>query len=408
MTAAAAPLADFCASVPGYALARGWDSGGADILQDDRLGPLQLAALCEDTPGCVAFTSRGALKSAVKPQLDPWPSPGPCDGLFTRQPAAAVPDCPPGAKTCSYCSADGRSRTCVASALGAACKVRALKPPQGCHAQALHPAASAKRCASAHACSRLPQAGGTTLRSCSDWLPRNPNPLAKNECPGLPGAIPSTKAGALIPWWVDLKALAPTSFYCSGVLGLDVRRRGRGAAQPVAATVAQSAAQIPGAELALPAEWCNAPAGYALVPAKDSWGGNIGQQLSSLPPASLAVLCDGTAGCVAFTTTGWLKSAVKPQLDPPAAACQGLFLRNGEPGWCAVWPQQAGHPLHAPLTGTVLLRAAADCSKEPSSTLCNYCGPDGSRRSCVWQGRPCKVGAPGRRADTLGGLGRVS
>lgn len=96
-----------------------------------RLGPLQLAMLCEDTPGCVGFTTRGALKSSLKPQLDPWPNPGPCDGVFTKQSAAAIPNCPPGAKTCSYCRADGRRHTCVSSAwaqLGAACKVRAHQP----------------------------------------------------------------------------------------------------------------------------------------------------------------------------------------------------------------------------------------------------------------------------------------
>lgn len=82
------------------------------------------------------------------------------------------------------------------------------------------------------------------------------------------------------------------------------------------------------------ADWCDVPPGYTLGPAKDSVGSNIGPQLSSVQtPASLAALCDGTADCVGFTSTGptgWLKSAIKAQLDPAAVVCQGLFVRNGE------------------------------------------------------------------------------
>lgn len=46
------------------------------------------------------------------------------------------------------------------------------------------------------------------------------------------------------------------------------------------------------------------------------------------------------AGCVGFTSNGWLKAFIKPQLDPfpdYAWICQGLFIANGVLHTPAAW-----------------------------------------------------------------------
>lgn len=72
---------------------------------------------------------------------------------------------------------------------------------------------------------------------------------------------------------------------------------------------------------------------YTFYSGKDSAGNNIGPQRTGLTAQQLGKLCNDTAGCAGFTSSGWLKSLVKVQLDPfPnwATVCEGIFIRKSE------------------------------------------------------------------------------
>jgi len=83
--------------VANYSFTHAKTSPGGDIPpQQAGQSASQLAALCNNTPGCVGFTSSGWLKSSIKlpvlweawtPMGGPANSPAPlspCDGLFKR------------------------------------------------------------------------------------------------------------------------------------------------------------------------------------------------------------------------------------------------------------------------------------------------------------------------------------
>lgn len=80
------PFAGSCPSIPGYSFFKGKGSNGGD-------GPTkypgksagELASLCSANAACVAFTTNGLLKTAVKSKLDGW-SAGACDGIYLRGP----------------------------------------------------------------------------------------------------------------------------------------------------------------------------------------------------------------------------------------------------------------------------------------------------------------------------------
>lgn len=87
-------------------------------------------------------------------------------------------------------------------------------------------------------------------------------------------------------------------------------------------------------------------AGYAFTSAKDSEGSDIGGQRSGMSAQQLAKLCTSTPGCVGFTSTGWLKSHIRPMTEwiPTLSrtVCDGLFVKGaGEKRgkwhyWC-IW-----------------------------------------------------------------------
>lgn len=68
---------------------------------------------------------------------------------------------------------------------------------------------------------------------------------------------------------------------------------------------------------------------YTFYRGQDSLGSNIGPQRLGLTVPQLGKLCNETAGCVGFSSSGWLKSAIKLQLDPaPGLPCDGLFIKG--------------------------------------------------------------------------------
>jgi len=106
--------------VAGYAFFAGKHSTGSNIgAQRAGLSAQQLASLCNNTPGCVGFTSAGYLKSALQP-FAKWtatPTQGACDGILVRQCSAMT-----GNIYCIACgtgAAAGKRLTCLAS--GKAC-----------------------------------------------------------------------------------------------------------------------------------------------------------------------------------------------------------------------------------------------------------------------------------------------
>lgn len=125
MPAACAIFAAFCTSVAGYTFAAGKKISHYDE-PPSGLSAVQLAVLCDATPGCAGFSSDGFLHSSISSQLEPWPNPGPCDGLFVKAAPDGAPDCSQvsgGALYCSYCLADGQRLTCPAGGT-VTCKVR--------------------------------------------------------------------------------------------------------------------------------------------------------------------------------------------------------------------------------------------------------------------------------------------
>lgn len=77
------PAAQDCTDPPeGYPFFPQQDSQGSDMEPKLSGTPQQMADQCSATPGCVAFTSDGVMKSAVKEALDPLPDAGPCSGIY--------------------------------------------------------------------------------------------------------------------------------------------------------------------------------------------------------------------------------------------------------------------------------------------------------------------------------------
>lgn len=77
------PAAQDCTDPPeGYPFFWQQDSQGSNLEPKLSGTPQQMADQCSTTPGCVAFTSDGVMKSAVKEALDPLPDAGPCGGIY--------------------------------------------------------------------------------------------------------------------------------------------------------------------------------------------------------------------------------------------------------------------------------------------------------------------------------------
>lgn len=66
----------------GYPFFPQQNSQGSDMEPKLSGTPQQMADQCSATPGCLAFTSDGVMKSAVKEALDPLPDAGPCGGIY--------------------------------------------------------------------------------------------------------------------------------------------------------------------------------------------------------------------------------------------------------------------------------------------------------------------------------------
>lgn len=79
--------------------------------------------------------------------------------------------------------------------------------------------------------------------------------------------------------------------------------------------------------------FCTAVPCYTFTAGKDSAGADIvDRPYDTATARQLAALCDRTDGCVGFNSLGWLKEAIKSQLDPwpkPAPRpCDGLFVKH--------------------------------------------------------------------------------
>lgn len=243
--------AAYCSVIPGYTFTLHKDSTGNNIVPArTTVSTPQLASLCDATPGCAGFTSRGAtyneawLKTAIKSPLDPWTGsqPGPCDGTFTKQPsgwgygssssaprhaqrgrwchllrgcgqagegrracspccaAVDLPACTaePGQTFCSYCSPEGKRAICLLT--GTTCKASQL--PLGGGAAAAGAVAGQGSVASAAMPRRL-QIGGKAVRPCTEW------PTAGNatldSCPQI------TLAGGAEQFYLSVQSPQPPS-----------------------------------------------------------------------------------------------------------------------------------------------------------------------------------------------------
>ena len=77
--------------------------------------------------------------------------------------------------------------------------------------------------------------------------------------------------------------------------------------------------------------WCSPVSGYRFHSLKDSWGGDI-KKYSTLSMAELGEKSSSDPNCKGFNTAGYLKRAIKSELDPYGGndSCNGLYTKRCE------------------------------------------------------------------------------